>query len=366
MTKHKRETAKITQAPLAAQKERIAYIDFMKGLCIIFIVTNHINGNFMPLDLNRSLMSFRIPMYYFLSGLFFKLYDGFGDFTRHKVNNIVIPLLFFYFLAVAWAFFFKVWPFQLETTIRFDAGRILDIFTDPRFRGTGNWYYNAVLWFLMSLFWVNIIYYALQKWLKGLWLAVAVVAIAAVGYWLGANKIKLPYMLDTSLVALPFFMLGSLVKQHGYLQPGKADKWGPAVLVGVGALVYAWAHYKQQSIDLFQQMLPDWWWLYLVPFASILALFWACKNLPKVPVICYIGRYSIVVLGTHYILLRPVGFVLLYGWYALMPQSMPLYKVQWWWMTLIAVLLLELGVIWVMIRLFPHLTAQKELIRKRG
>ena len=33
---------------------------------------------------------------------------------------------------------------------------------------------------------------------------------------------------------------------------------------------------------------------------------------------------------------------------------------------LIAVLLLELGVIWVMIRLFPHLTAQKELIRKRG
>ena len=192
------------------------------------------------------------------------------------------------------------------------------------------------------------------------------VAIAAVGYILGVNKIKLPYMLDTSLVALPFFMLGSLVKQHGYLKANKHDKWGFAVLAAVGVCVYLWAHYVQQSIDLFQQMLPDWWWLYLVPFCSILALFWASKNLPRLPVICYIGRYSIIVLGTHYFLLRPIGFVLLYGWYRVMPEGMPLYKIEWWWLTLIVVLVVELGVIWVMISVFPHLTAQKELIRKRG
>lgn len=352
----------VRPAPLA-KKERIPYIDFMKGLCIIFIVTNHINGNFLPLDLNRSLMSFRIPMYYFLSGLFFKLYDGFGDFTRKKVNNIVLPLLFFYFLAVAEAFFIKVWPLQLDTPIRFDASRVLDIFTDPRTHGAGNWYFNAVLWFLMSLFWVNIIYYVLQKYLKRWWLVAVVFALSLVGYYLGVHKKPLLYMLDTALVALPYFMLGNMVKQHGLMQRNKSiDRWGALVLLVVGVGVYLWAHYVQQSIDLLQQMLPYYWWLYLIPFASILSLFWACKNLPWIPVICYIGRYSLVVLGTHFLILRPMAFAILYGWYKVMP--FPLYRIQLWWLTLIGVLLVELVVIWVFIRLFPHFTAQKEFFKE--
>ena len=73
-------------------RERIAYIDFMKCLCIMLIVMYHINHDFFDAlypGLNNALQAFRLPMYYCISGIFFKLYAGYGEFTRRQVNNIL-------------------------------------------------------------------------------------------------------------------------------------------------------------------------------------------------------------------------------------------------------------------------------------
>ena len=80
------------------KKQRIEYIDFMKGLCILLIVGRHVLPELYG-DFDSMLTSFRVPMYYFLSGLFFKTYSGFPDFARRKVNNILVPFVFFYLLA---------------------------------------------------------------------------------------------------------------------------------------------------------------------------------------------------------------------------------------------------------------------------
>ncbi|MBR6489715.1 MAG: acyltransferase family protein, partial [Muribaculaceae bacterium] len=87
-----------------ATKQRIAYIDFMKGLCIILVVAFHISTTAFGDRANFMLQQFRIPMYFFLSGLFFKLYDGFFDFARRKINNIIIPLIFFLLLGAVYCF----------------------------------------------------------------------------------------------------------------------------------------------------------------------------------------------------------------------------------------------------------------------
>ena len=84
------------------EKPRIAYIDFMKCLCIMLIVMYHIDHeffNYLAPRLNDALQAFRLPMYYFISGIFFKLYDGYADFTRRKVNNILVPFVFFVLLT---------------------------------------------------------------------------------------------------------------------------------------------------------------------------------------------------------------------------------------------------------------------------
>ena len=253
-------------------QQRIAYIDFMKCLCIMLIVMYHIDHeffNYLAPNLNNALQAFRLPMYYFISGIFFKLYDGFADFTRRKVNNILVPFVFFVILAYGVQL--------LEYAARFMIGaQPIDInpikLIEPFYQRY--WQVTTPLWFLLSLFWVNIIFYALQCWIKPVWgLVLATLAISLCGYWLCINKVELPLMLDTSMVALPYFVLGWLAKRVGALQPSRLDRWGIVALLLVALPIY----WLSDFMNLHFQVLPAYWKLYLLPFVAILAFFWACN-----------------------------------------------------------------------------------------
>ncbi|MBQ0016785.1 MAG: hypothetical protein KBT04_07370 [Bacteroidales bacterium] len=54
-------------------QQRIDFIDLAKGVCILLVVLNH--AQFLPyhlsLNLSNACSAFRIPFYFFLSGLFF-------------------------------------------------------------------------------------------------------------------------------------------------------------------------------------------------------------------------------------------------------------------------------------------------------
>ena len=124
------------------------------------------------------------------------------------------------------------------------------------------------------------------------------------------------------------------------------------VLLPVLAILYLFA----EKINIHDRILPSYIMLYLIPFLSIISLFWFCKNLPHIPVITYIGRYSLVVLGTHSIILGPVRSVV----FKLLGESYGSC-----WLVLLAMVLLELAIIPIMIRLFPKFTAQEPLIKGR-
>ena len=282
-------------------QQRIAYIDFMKCLCIMLIVMYHIDHeffNYLAPNLNDALQAFRLPMYYFISGIFFKLYSGFADFMRRKVNNILVPFVFFVVLAYGVQL--------LEYGVRYLIGaQSIDIhpikLIEPFY--LRYWQVTTPLWFLLSLFWVNALFYVLHNWIKPVWgLILATVAISVAGYYLGINKVQLPLMFDTSLVALPYFVLGWGMKQLGALTPSRYDKWGIVALLAVAIPIY----YLSDFMNLHFQVLPAYWKLYLLPIVAILTLFWACKPLPRVPVLCHYGRYSLIILGTHTVIFHPI------------------------------------------------------------
>lgn len=75
--------------------KRIEYIDLMKGICIILIILLHSSVGFHYDYINDMLKNMRIPLYFCLSGLFFKEYNGFCDFVVRKFNKLIIPYIFF-------------------------------------------------------------------------------------------------------------------------------------------------------------------------------------------------------------------------------------------------------------------------------
>ena len=78
------------------QSKRIEWIDLAKGICIVLVVFHHVMVRYdLELPLSDALSSFRMPLYFILSGLFFKLYEGFEGFVKRKVNKLLIPFAFF-------------------------------------------------------------------------------------------------------------------------------------------------------------------------------------------------------------------------------------------------------------------------------
>ncbi len=330
-------------------KERIAYIDFMKGLCMIFIVMGHVSETFFESiePLTFLLQSHRvwIPMYFFLSGLFFKKYSNFSDFLRKKVNGLIITLLFFHFLSSA----FRLPLVAIVHAIRPDIDiQFTLINVVPPFFGRF-WEAAGALWFLVALFMVNILYYIFQRYFKQIGTLIAVIICSLVGWKLMQYKVQMPFELDIALVALPYYMLGSVVKRFGLLEPSKFDKLGLLAIIPCALIVY---HYST-NINLLFQVAPHYLDLYVVPFIGILSLFWCCKNLGYVPVINYCGRYSIIILGTHQIIISYITFALL-GFLTIRGISFNV-------IVFFLVMLIELVlIIPVMKNFFPRFTAQKD------
>lgn len=125
-------------------QKRIEFIDLAKGICIILVVLGHCG---IPINI-PGLEIVRMPLYFILSGLFFKDYGGGLNFLIKKTNKILVPFIFFYCAGCLAYYGIKLLAPELLVT---DANGILDIFNNRQF-------FNGPIWFLLCLFWCNIIF----------------------------------------------------------------------------------------------------------------------------------------------------------------------------------------------------------------
>lgn len=186
-----------------SDKPRIQFIDLAKGFCILMVLVDHcgINTGIWANHL-------RMPLYFVLSGLFFKDYSSFTEFFRKKTNNILIPFIIFYFVGLVY-------------------GLIIDILCDnpldiyrigtPAFFHEGKMN-NYALWFLLALFWTNLIYFGIsrafsKKWAKG----AAVILIAMLSCKLNReNGMSILYF-GSAIMSLPLFYFGQILKRSPML-----------------------------------------------------------------------------------------------------------------------------------------------------
>lgn len=64
--------------------QRIDFFDLVKGICILLVVSGHCG---FPIDI-PGYEIVRMPLYFILSGMFFKDYGGFKNLLIKKVNKI--------------------------------------------------------------------------------------------------------------------------------------------------------------------------------------------------------------------------------------------------------------------------------------
>ena len=131
------------------QKNRIQYIDLAKGICIIMVVLYHIAKYYdTSLLVNSFFKLIRMPLYFFLSGVFFKSYRGFFDFFKRKTNKLLIPFVFWYLLLSVCLSLLLFHLYEIK----------MDRMEETGFWGalTSFWYRedfpNSAIWFLFIFF----------------------------------------------------------------------------------------------------------------------------------------------------------------------------------------------------------------------
>lgn len=324
------------------EKQRIEYIDLAKGLCISLVVLYHIHC--FETTTETALQFFRMPLYYFLSGIFFKEYGNLALFSIKKANKLIIPFLFFFLVAYAAGIACHFLRFYERGIIEepFHWNMIFDIFTKMgRGEDIG---YNVPIWFLLSLFEANLLFYFLRAGIRN------DKALLAVSFAIGILSVmagihKWPYCLDRTLIALPFFAAGHALKARllhlGEIRKGKLL----ALAVGCFAVIYCLAMLSKPMRDGFFVR-------YVAGFVGICLILALAKALKRLPLFSYIGRYSIIVLGFHMFLMGPSRYLFSFA------SPVGQYLLSF----LAITLAMRFVVIPLSLKWLPYFTAQKDLI----
>lgn len=332
-------------------KQRIEYIDLAKGICILLVVFLHCtsDGGGFPL-LEKKLCTFRMPLYFILSGLFFKEYGGTLNFIIKKTNKLLIPFLtFYFFIGILMSCTYDVY---LHNDSHLKDPSYYFSFYYEHFNNMPN-----AIWFLLCLFVVNLIFYIIfhisQKYsIMSIIICVVSLMFGSIGYFLGASHINLPMWLDTSFTVIPFFCFGYMLKHKtNFLYPNKADRYSLWIFILCLCIVFFLGDKVSYIDNSFHIAFPS---VYICGIAGSIAVLIIAKVIKYIPIISYLGRYSIIVLIVHHPIIKILN-------------DFVLWRMPWHggydFLKFLIVTFLSFVMIPLLKRYAPYVTAQKDLIR---
>lgn len=327
-----------------SQKKRIEFIDLAKGVCILLVVIGHC-GVDIPIP---GFGMMRMPLYFILSGLFFKDYGGFLELMVKKINKILIPFIFFYVIAYIPFYILKIYKPDIIVT---EAQGFLDVINNRHF-------FNGPIWFLLSLFWTNLIFCLISLNIKNEYFrGLTAVLIGLFGILLGKFDIFLPCFLDVAMTALPYFYIGYILKKTPLLFPNKYDRYNILIILAgyFVTFVITMCFDKTYMSFHYNKMYGNVLLNYIGSFTCVVAVLMLCKMIKKLPIVSFCGRYSIVLLCLHHMIYRPVKLGVSHFFDDADYISL---------ITACVTIAVCIGLTPICIKYLPYFTAQKDLLKK--
>lgn len=156
-------------------KHRDSVIDIAKGIGIFLVVFGHVP---LPMDLITPIYLFHMPLFFFLSGMFFHPEEKFLYGVYKKIRTLIIPYFFFALVGNGTTI---LRDYIVYRTIEMDTfGALFDGSSSP-------------LWFLICLFFCYVISKLIsqisQKWM---YILLFSMIVGIVGCRLVSQDVKIP------------------------------------------------------------------------------------------------------------------------------------------------------------------------------
>lgn len=205
------------QDNLFRQTGRIEYIDIFRAFGIILMVMGHIE---FGKSFDHFIHAFHMPMFFFVSGFLYKNKNtSFLTLLCRKAKSLLIPYFVFGFLH----FFY----YSIVNGFYFD--RIEAILLFPNY---GKVPICEAIWFLMALFFADIIYFWVSKIENERIVWIVVIAISLTSQIIFTRfDIKLPFALNAAMVGIGLMHAGRAIRK--YEQMIIDLRWYQIVVFGV-------------------------------------------------------------------------------------------------------------------------------------
>ena len=178
-------------------KERIKWVDVAKGWGIILVIYGHVANDYLFFWL----YSFHVPLFFFLSGYFFNPQKKPKEFYKSKAKGLLLP-----YLTLGIPLFLVNLYFGFEPI-------------EP-LKGYLIQQRASTLWFIAALFMQFMIAYLLYQ-IKlhafARWIIIGALSFTGITLWHN-GILSLPWNIDVSIVALPFFCLGHDIREAAWFK----------------------------------------------------------------------------------------------------------------------------------------------------
>ncbi|MGH8447943.1 acyltransferase family protein [Pseudomonas sp.] len=285
-------------------KQRWIQMDIAKGIGILVIVYGHSWFVANSLDLLYPMLaSFVLPLFFFLSGVFFKPEQPFVEMAIRKADGLLKPFFFTMLVYVLVRDLLRGQPLLP------DVGGVLYASVD-----TIPW---QALWFLPH-FWVAILFsWLMLRLIQRLKLpllagCLLMVAQLLLGIWvlpwfwqvpvtLGGQTWTmpgLPFSLEITLISSTYFIYGYLLRD--WLRRHEGSLLTLVISIVLFAAVFVYSH---DTMDLAQRRYDHWLWTSLLAVIGVY-LCWALAKVMMVSalltrVMTYIGQSTLILLIFH-------------------------------------------------------------------
>ncbi len=190
------------------KKQRIDSLDFVRGICIIYMIMGHIA--YKPI-IDHYIHAFHMPLFFVVSGFFLiNTNMTIKEYFIKMIKKVLIP----YFI---WSSIFLIIAYKtsiglIDTPVNVFINNII----------TNNNAYMPIagaLWFLTSFFFANLLYFILNKKITSNFLLTFICFfIMAFGIlFFKYTNINLWWSIESSLVGVGLMHIGNLIKKYELL-----------------------------------------------------------------------------------------------------------------------------------------------------
>lgn len=282
--------------PSTKPRQRNHTFDLLCGLCIIRMMVLHVTEacSFADEEWWTEVMAWT---YYFMSFFFFKagyfnktISGNSRQYCIDRTKRLLVPY-------VVWGLIGNIVYFTFVWFILDPKTTIVKNTTWEHVYGTSSFYGNGPVWFLFSFYWAYICMHFISK-VRGLrWI---VMAFPVISWWLFTQGNPLWLSLNNVFFGIFLFFLGRV-----WRWVMERLKRRNTIIVSILFIaIFAWlniCHHGEYTMSS-NQWTGEWWAIPVNTVTSLCGIsgLLIALNIPRIPVVNYIGEHSMVFFVAHY------------------------------------------------------------------